>query len=329
MTIDESMLNALDSITVVSRPLGVLVIVITCAYVGVKLLSPHRNVNYVSILMQMAVGAFMIMPSQIIKSIAGTLKNFAGFLGFSSLEEVSGSTPQPEAVPQTSASSMDWSWVPTAFAVVGITALVAGIVAGGIALYRWTAPRRNKRRAETAQQASMLEEAKKKLQNVILASARYETDISLMIDYPMMTDLSEITVSRYVKDMRRAQELERALPAKPTLDQVRVFSDAVTDLEVHFDAAVARAEKVRWSGFSMAEKKRLKDAQTALSLIEDSSTTEEQRNAQYKRIVKLLDGLITLTEPVKLTLSARVPMLAIGAGKVSSNSVESPVAQFA
>lgn len=76
-------------------------------------------------------------------------------------------------------------------------------------------------------------------------------------------------------------------------------------------SAFSRAEKVRWSGFTVDEKKRLKDARVALDIIQDSSTTPEQRNAQYRRIAKLLDGLIVLTAPVRQSLAAWVPMLAI------------------
>lgn len=55
----------------------------------------------------------------------------------------------------------------------------------------------------------------------------------------------------------------------------------------------------------------MKDARTTLNVIQDASTSPEQRNAQYKRLRKLLDGLIALTEPVKLALGEWVPMLAI------------------
>lgn len=96
--------------------------------------------------------------------------------------------------------------------------------------------------------------------------------------------------------MRYAQELERALMMRPLLADAERFSTTVTSLKV-------KAEKVRWSGFTVAEKKRLKDARVALDIIQDSSTTPEQRNAQYRRIAKLLDGLIVLT----LRSASRLP----------------------
>lgn len=335
MSTDEavsSMMNTMESISGFSRPIGVALLVITFIFAAAKMFSPGpRRINFMSVILQVLFATLLIDPAPI---MGGTIRMVYVVFGAFGLapgqDSTSASKPsQPEAVQQAPASNpgMDWSWVPGLAAGLGIAMLAAGAIAGGVFLYRWLAPRRDKRRAEAAHQSSLLEEAKNKLQKVILESARYETDLGLQIEYPMMTDLSETTVSRYVKEMRRAQELERSLPVKPTLDQIRIFSDAVTDLEVYFDAAVAKAEKVRWSGFSVPEKKRLKDAQTALSLIEDSSTTEEQRNAQYKRIVKLLEGLITLTEPVRLALSARVPMLAIGSGNASTSTTGIKVAQ--
>jgi hypothetical protein len=143
-------------------------------------------------------------------------------------------------------------------------------------------------------------------------------DLAKQIDYPMMTDVTEPTVGKYVREMRQAQEQERALAAKPLLADAERFSNSVTCLKISYEAAVRKAERVRWSSFSVAEQRRLKDARIALDVIQDSSTTTEQRNAQYKRISKLLDGLIVLTEPVKQALSAWVPMLALGAGSASA-----------
>lgn len=90
-----------------------------------------------------------------------------------------------------------------------------------------------------------------------------------------------------------------------------------------YEAAVSMAEKVRWSGFTVDEKKRLKDARVALDVIQDSSTTPEQRNAQYRRIAKLLDGLIVLTAPVRQSLASWVPILALESSAVPQETTAS------
>lgn len=178
-------------------------------------------------------------------------------------------------------------------------------------LQQVTAPIASARRSEALAAATLVAEARKTLDWVLLDSASYETDLAKQIDYPMMTDVAEPLVGRYIREMRHALELERALVEKPLLEDAERFSAAVTGLKVSYEAAVRHAEKIRWSSFTAAEQKRLKDARTALDLIQDASTTAEQRNAQYRRIAKLLDGLIVLTAPVRQSLAAWVPMLAL------------------
>jgi hypothetical protein len=223
--------------------------------------------------------------------------------------------PEPPHSPAPASASADLSWIPGVLAVAGAVAVLAAI---GVGLYHYYSkslrPSFLKRRSEALAAATLVSEARKTLEWVVLASASYETDLAKHIDYPMMTDVSEPLVGKYIREMRHAQELERTLMKTPLREDAERFSTAVTDLKVSYEAAVRQAEKIRWSNFTVAEQKRLRDARTALSIIQDASTTPEQRNAQYRRISKLLDGLIVLTAPVRLSLSAWVPMLVLEAG---------------
>ena len=220
-------------------------------------------------------------------------------------------TAAPTPTPATTAPKTavaDFAWLPGALMILAVSVVVA-LLLWCVAHYlvlAWTRRRSAKRFARDLTAA-----ARKTLNTVVLESASYETDLAKQIDYPMMTDVSEPLVGTYIREMRTVQELDRALGDAPTLDEAKAFSEAAAHLEVSFKAAVARAEKIRWSTFTAEEQKRLKDARTALAVIQDASTTAEQRNAQYKRITRLLEGLIALTEPVKLALGEWVPMLAI------------------
>lgn len=234
-------------------------------------------------------------------------------------------TPAPEHPAEPSpAATADLSWIPGVLVAVGAVAAVAAI---GVGLFHYYSkslrPALQKSRSEALTAATLVDEARKTLEWVVLDSASYETDLAKQIDYPMMTDVSERLVGKYVREMRQAQELERALMKKPLLQDAERFSTAVTGLKVSYEAAVSMAEKVRWSGFSVEEKKRLKDARVALDIIQDSSTTPEQRNAQYRRIAKLLDGLIVITAPVRQSLAAWVPMLALESSAVPQETMVS------
>lgn len=220
--------------------------------------------------------------------------------------------PEPPHDPAPAAAPADLSWIPGVLTGAGAVAVLAAIATG---LYHYYSkslrPSLLKRRSEALAAATLVTEARKTLEWVILESASYETDLAKQIDYPMMTDVAEPLVGKYIREMRHAQELERALLKTPLREDAEHFSTAVTGLKVSYEAAVRQAEKIRWSNFSVAEQKRLKDARTALSIIQDASTTPEQRNAQYRRISKLLDGLIVLTAPVRQSLAAWVPQLAL------------------
>ena len=216
-------------------------------------------------------------------------------------------TPTP-ATPAPKAAAVDFSWLPGALIILAI-GLVGALLLWCVVHY--AAPAWTRRRSAKRFARDLTAAARKTLNAVVLESASYETDLAKQIDYPIMTDVSEPLVGTYIREMRTVQELDRALGDAPTVDEAKAFSEAAAHLDVSFKAAVARAEKVRWSSFTAEERKRLKDARTALAVIQDSSTTAEQRNAQYKRITRLLEGLIALTEPVKLALGEWVPMLAI------------------
>jgi hypothetical protein len=254
----------------------------------------------------------LIFPKQVLTGVFNLTSWLSSFL-YGASEETSQAQPEPEPVNSTPSGSVDLSWVPGALVVTGI---VATAIAAGLGLFHYyrksLRPSLLKARSEAQSAATLVATARETLKQVVLDSASYEIDLGKQIDYPMMTDVTVPAIGKYVREMRQAQELERALAAKPLLADAERFSNMVTCLKISFDHAVRQAERVRWSSFSVAEQRRLKDARIALDVIQDSSTTAEQRNAQYKRISKLLDGLIVLTEPVRQSLSVWVPMLALG-----------------
>ncbi|ACL42007.1 hypothetical protein Achl_4056 (plasmid) [Pseudarthrobacter chlorophenolicus A6] len=256
---------------------------------------------------QLVMGLVMIVVPMTLPVVANALNG-----GLGEGEQVQEAPAHEQPAESSPATPADLSWIPALLVGIGVLAALAAI---GVGLFHYYSkslrPAMRKSRSEALTAATLVAEARKTLAGVILDSASYETDLAKQIDYPIMTDVSEPLVGKYVREMRHAQELERALMKKPPLADAERFSSTVTGLKVSYEAAVRRAEKIRWSSFTASEQKRLKDARTALDLIQDASTTPEQRNAQYRRIAKLLDGLIVLTAPVRQSLAAWVPMLAL------------------
>lgn len=318
-----SFINAMEPIYPFMGFLGGLVVAGTIIFTVAKLLdSPDvRRINWGNVGIQLATGVVMLIPKQFLTalfSITYGISDFAFGTSKSSAPPQQSNPPAVTAPSSAPAGPADLSWVPVALTIGGLVLAATAVGLGLFHYYRKSLrPSLMKARSEAQSAAMLVTEARKTLESVVLGSASYETDLAKQIDYPMMTDVTEPTVRQYVREMRQAQEQERALAKKPLLADAERFSHAVTCLEISYEAAVRKAERVRWSSFSVAEQRRLKDARIALDVIQDSSTTAEQRNAQYKRIAKLLDGLIVLTEPVRQALSAWVPMLALGTGSAT------------
>ena len=117
----------------------------------------------------------------------------------------------------------------------------------------------------------------------------YETDLTKLIDFPMMTDMREpLTV-----DFHRAKVAADALrPDDPAeLRQPAVYSefrDAVHAERVAFDVAEREATRRRRSDFSEAEQDSLARARKLINVAVDSAATPAaERQGAYRRALHL------------------------------------------
>lgn len=255
----------------------------------------------------------VMMAVVVMATLFVILLGLYAFMG-EDVDEPEPKIPEPVKSPP---AEIDMSWMWQVGGAVLLLAVAAGLGFGGYVLWKKFSTIRRSALTEQAHAASLVKSAIATLNSVVTASASYETDLAKQIDFPMMTDVTDPAVSAYLKDMRKALNLKSLAAAggRPSLESASLFADAVHALEISFNGAEAKAERVRWSSFSEDEKRRLKDAQTALAVIYDASTTPEQRNAQYRRITKLLEGLVNITAPALRELSVLVPMLVLEAVK--------------
>ncbi|MFX8922135.1 hypothetical protein ABTN04_18750, partial [Acinetobacter baumannii] len=89
-------------------------------------------------------------------------------------------------------------------------------------------------------------------------------------------------------------------------DELREYREAVTDYEVAFDLAERDARRLRDSGFTEAERKRLHTAQQLLTVAVDEAATPAERQLAYQRVREELDGLISLSDEALDVLEKRV-----------------------
>ena len=132
----------------------------------------------------------------------------------------------------------------------------------------------------------------------------YELDVSKLLDYPLMTDMSEQATQRFHRAKLRA-DLVRPADLGDLLgdsDAARQYLDAVEEYVTAFDVAEAEAFRRRRSGFSKEEQQRLSRAHSALRIASDAAATPKERERAYDVARGELDGLIVLPERTRAAI---------------------------
>jgi uncharacterized protein (DUF934 family) len=135
----------------------------------------------------------------------------------------------------------------------------------------------------------------------------YELDVAKLIAFPTMSDGREPLTAAFLRAKKVADELRPASPdARVDADALSEYRDAVHDYEVAFDVAEQDARRVRDSGFTEPERKRLARAQQLLQVAVDDSATAAERRVAYQRVRDELDGLIAISDEAIEVLEKKV-----------------------
>ena len=135
--------------------------------------------------------------------------------------------------------------------------------------------------------------------------SRYETDVSLMIDYPVMTDYSDPVI----RDVIVAMQGIRAAEAE-AIDRVRSHAEAsalrraVDRFEVALITAEKYARRCGQAKLSDAERSKLATARQALNIILDGAATPSEVEAAYRSLRGSLRGIIDLPDQAIADLEA-------------------------
>jgi hypothetical protein len=184
--------------------------------------------------------------------------------------------------------------------------VVAGLTALGTSTPWFIGKARDTEKRKTATPAApkpsrktRLASARQDHEAVLLAWARYETDVALQIDYPAMTDVRKPETAALAKALRAAEIASRH--AQESLRSLIHYEGAVLDLEGAFKAA-GTAAKLDQENPLTADQKTL--AHTLLAMAVDPAGNVHERRQAHQRLLKLLDGVILLAEPARLALEA-------------------------
>lgn len=150
----------------------------------------------------------------------------------------------------------------------------------------------------------------RKMEEIILLWSEYETDPVKVLDYPMISNMGFAPTSNFHLSMLRTKN------AFNDGSDIQAIRSAVTEFEHSYNVMISEAQRMKWNTFSVEEQKHLRTAQQLLNMAMDSSSSPNERNMAYKKLLKEVEGIITLSPTTILEIEAR-SMLGIS-GKTSS-----------
>ncbi|GAA3293261.1 hypothetical protein ACFFON_02700 [Arthrobacter citreus] len=173
----------------------------------------------------------------------------------------------------------------------------AVLLAVGVRGLRRRARRKQNRRDDAAARAESWRRLHQRRDDLLVKWSRYETDVSLMIDYPAMTDYSDPVIRDVIVAMQgiRAAEAE-ALDIGRGHAEGSKLHRAVDRFEVALITAEKYARRCGQSKLSDAERSKLATARQALNIILDGAATPSEVEAAYRSLRGSLRGIIDLPD---------------------------------
>ena len=142
---------------------------------------------------------------------------------------------------------------------------------------------------------------------LVLEWSKYETDISLMIDYPIMTDYTDPEIRKVITAMQGIRKAEMATPDRESTDpHTSALQDAVDEFEVSLRAAERYARRYGQTRLDPKEQQKLSTARTALNIILDEEAPSSEVAAAYKTLRSSLKGIIDVPVQALAAVEARV-----------------------
>lgn len=131
--------------------------------------------------------------------------------------------------------------------------------------------------------------------DLLVRWSRYETDVALMIDYPVMTDYSDPVIREVVRAMQGIRTAESMETGRGRAED-SALGRAVDRFEVAFLTAEKYARRCGQSKLTDQERRRLSTARQALNIILDGAAAPSEVQAAYRSLRSNLSGIIDLPE---------------------------------
>ena len=138
----------------------------------------------------------------------------------------------------------------------------------------------------------------------------YETDILKIVDFPLLSDMSEPVTIKLHEALRKASLHEpkniKSLSRVPFNGSE--YDVAVQELDTAFRAAESKARLSSWNKFTVEEKKRLQRAKDLLAMAMNGASTPSERQSAYKQAMKALQGLIEVPKATILAIESNTQL---------------------
>lgn len=142
---------------------------------------------------------------------------------------------------------------------------------------------------------------------LMLEWSKYETDIGLMIDYPIMTDYTDPVIHKVVVAMQKIRTATMKLEEDSGMDPLESsLNDAVNEFEASFQAAERYARRYGQSQLDPREQRKLSMARSALNIILDGESPAFEVEAAYKSLRSSLKGIIDVPDKALVEIESLV-----------------------
>jgi hypothetical protein len=192
--------------------------------------------------------------------------------------------------------------------------VVIGAAAAGFVFFKFGMPfisrfltKRREKKDFALTNAKAWEFLRQRKEVLIVEWSKYETDIALMIDFPLMTDYTDPVVQKVVAAMQKLRTAEMMLGDTAAVDaHGSNFEHAVNEFELAFRAAEKHARRHGQNLLTAQEQRRLSTARVALDIIMGETSTGFEIEAAYKTLRSSLKGIIDVPQTALASIEALV-----------------------
>jgi hypothetical protein len=164
---------------------------------------------------------------------------------------------------------------------------------------------RRDRKALKLSHAETWTELFRRRDNLMLAWSKYETDIALMIDYPIMTDYTDPVVREVITAMQKMRKTTMMMRnTSSTAAGDSALQDAVDEFEIAFNTAEKYARRYGQTRLDPREQRKLSTARSALNIILDGEAPAFEVEAAYKSLRSSLKGIIDVPDKALMEIEA-------------------------